>query len=98
MCGSERIAPEWSKQRFPAVTPHVGQGTEENCSGVRSFILTGTGCDKLFVRAAPFGTRSGNRSDESGDRTSSSEAAISLQPSRRRYVLTSSEEEDSACS
>jgi hypothetical protein len=95
---SERIAPEWSKRRFPAATAHVGQGTEEDCSGVRSFILTGTACDKLFVRAAPFGTRSGNRSDESGNQTSCGEAAISLQPSRRRYVLTSSEEEGSACS
>ncbi len=45
-CDSERNAPEWSMQRFPAGTPHVGHGTENNCSGVRSLILTGTGCYK----------------------------------------------------
>src|ERR1700687_1740343 len=39
-CDSERSPPECSKQRSPAATPHVGQGTEENCSGVSSFILT----------------------------------------------------------
>jgi hypothetical protein len=39
MCDSERSPPECSKQVSPAATPHVGQGTEENCFGVISFIL-----------------------------------------------------------
>jgi len=48
-CDSERSTAEWSMQRFPVATPHVGHGTENNCSGVRSFILTGTGCDKTSI-------------------------------------------------
>jgi hypothetical protein len=39
VCDSWRSAPEYSKQGSPAATPHVGQGTEENCFGVISFIL-----------------------------------------------------------
>jgi len=37
-CGAERGAPESSTQLFPAVTPHVGQGTEDNWFAV-SFLL-----------------------------------------------------------
>src|ERR1700682_166225 len=44
-CGSERGAPECSTQRFPAATPHVGHGTEDNCLGVSSFFLIRTECD-----------------------------------------------------
>src|SRR3981189_304841 len=58
MCNSERSAPECSKQRCPAATPHVGQGTEDNCAGVRSFILMGTGCLKKCGKAVRFGTLS----------------------------------------
>jgi hypothetical protein len=39
-CASERRAPECSTQRFPAATPHVGQGTEDNCLGVSSLFFT----------------------------------------------------------
>ena len=56
ICNSERSAPEWSRQRCPAATPQVGQGTEDNCVGVRSFILMGTGCDKKCGKAIRFGT------------------------------------------
>jgi|SRR6267143_4837913 len=38
-CGSVRRPPECNKQRIPAATPHVGQGTEDNCSGVSSFLF-----------------------------------------------------------
>ena len=38
-CGFERGAPESSTQRFPEATPHVGQGTEDNCLGVSSLIF-----------------------------------------------------------
>ncbi len=44
-CGSERGAPECSTQRSPAATPHVGQGTEDNCLGVSSFFFIATECD-----------------------------------------------------
>jgi len=59
ICNSERSAPECSRQRCPAATPQVGQGTEDNCAGVRSFILIGTGCDKKCGKAIRFGTLSG---------------------------------------
>src|ERR1700674_5958431 len=52
-CGSERRAPECSTQRSPAATPHVGQGTEDNCSGVSSF---------LFIRTEYDNTQPRNRS------------------------------------
>jgi hypothetical protein len=38
-CGSKRSPPECSSQPCPAATPHVGQGMEDHCLGVRSFIL-----------------------------------------------------------
>jgi hypothetical protein len=59
ICNSERGAPECSKQRFPAATPQVGQGTEDNWVGVRSFILMGTECDKKCRKSIRFGTLSG---------------------------------------
>ncbi len=43
-CGSDRGAPECSTQRSPAPTPHVGHGTEDNCSGVSSLFFTGVDC------------------------------------------------------
>jgi hypothetical protein len=46
MCGFERGAPESSTQRFPAATPHVGQGTEDNCLGVSSFFFILAECTK----------------------------------------------------
>src|SRR5580704_3121245 len=39
MCASLRGAPECSKHRIPAATPHAGQGTDANCFAVSSFIL-----------------------------------------------------------
>jgi hypothetical protein len=55
-CGSERGKPECSKQRTLAATPHVGQGTEDNCFSVRSAILIQLWCDKTSRNAVPFGT------------------------------------------
>jgi len=52
-CASERGAPECSTQRFPAGTPHVGQGTEDNCVGVSSFFFIGTECDKAQPQNRP---------------------------------------------
>jgi CRP/FNR family cyclic AMP-dependent transcriptional regulator len=49
-CGSERGAPECSTQRSPAATPHVGQGTEDNCSGVSSFLFILTECPNTLPR------------------------------------------------
>ena len=72
-CDSERSAPECSRQRFPAATPHLGQGTEESCSLVRSRILTQLGCDKTYGKAVRFGTvagESGNVRDSRQDLTS----------------------------
>jgi hypothetical protein len=46
MRGFERGAPESSTQRFPAATPHVGQGTEDNCLGVSSFFFILAECSK----------------------------------------------------
>ena len=59
ICNSERSAPECRRQRCPAATPQVGQGTEDNCAGVRSFILIETGCDKECGKTIRFGTLSG---------------------------------------
>jgi len=41
------MPPEASMQRLPTGTPHVGQGTEDNCLGVNSLIFIRTGCDKM---------------------------------------------------
>jgi hypothetical protein len=54
-CGSERGAPECSKQRAPAATPQVGQGTETNCFDVRSAILIRLESDKTCRNTVPFG-------------------------------------------
>jgi hypothetical protein len=45
-CGSLRKPPEWSSQRLPGPTRHVGQGTELNSSGDMSLILIVTQCNK----------------------------------------------------
>src|SRR5882762_9456130 len=58
-CDSERSAPECSRQRFPAGTPHVGQGTEDNCVGVRSFMRMWVACYRTRGKAIQFGTLSG---------------------------------------
>jgi hypothetical protein len=58
-CDSERSAPECSRQRFPAGTPHVGQGTEDNCVGVRSFMRIWVACYRTRGKAIQFGTLSG---------------------------------------
>src|SRR6267143_962308 len=58
-CASERGAPECSTQRFPAGTPHVGQGTEDNCVGVRSFMRICVACYRTRGKAIQFGTLSG---------------------------------------
>jgi hypothetical protein len=55
-CGSERRAPECSKQRAPAATPQVGQGTETNCFGVRSAILIPLESYKTWRNTVPFET------------------------------------------
>src|SRR5208282_4247241 len=49
-CGSERRAPEYSTQRFPAAAPQVGQGTETNCLGVSSFLFIRAECDNTLPR------------------------------------------------
>jgi len=38
-CGSLRGAPECNSQPSPAAAPHVGQGTEDTCSGVSSLFF-----------------------------------------------------------
>jgi hypothetical protein len=52
-CGSERGAPECSKQPSPTATPHVGQGTEDICSGVSSFLFIQEECDNIELRNCP---------------------------------------------
>src|SRR6266404_9073610 len=58
-CGSVRGEPECSKQRSPAATPHVGQGTDDNCSGVSSLMRIQRGYDKIGWKTVRFGTVSG---------------------------------------
>jgi hypothetical protein len=43
------MPPEASMQRLPAGTPHVGQGTEDNCLGVISLIFIQIGCDEKHL-------------------------------------------------
>src|SRR5258708_22082633 len=50
MCDSERGAPEFSTQRFPAPTPHVGHATEDNCLGVSSLFFTLVACGNTQSR------------------------------------------------
>ena len=56
--GSMRGAPECSKQRAPAATPHVGHGTESNCFGVKSPILIPSEYDENTRKAVLFRTPS----------------------------------------
>jgi hypothetical protein len=55
-CGSERRPPECSKQRWPGATPHAEQGTEDNCSGVRSRSLIQIGCMQASCNTVQNGT------------------------------------------
>jgi len=55
-CGSERGAPDCSTQLSPAATPHVGQGTEDNCSGVSSFFFIRAGYSKTWRKTIQLGT------------------------------------------
>src|SRR6266446_5875600 len=55
-CGSERGAPECSKQGSPGATPHVGQVTENNCFAVRSLFLIWIRCDKTSRKSVPYST------------------------------------------
>jgi len=55
-CGSERGAPACSKQGSPGATPHVGQGTENNCFAVRSLFLIWIRCDKTSRKSVPYST------------------------------------------
>jgi hypothetical protein len=55
-CGSERGPPECSTQRSPTPTPQVGQGTDDNCSGVSSFFFTRTECENACRKTVQFGT------------------------------------------
>jgi hypothetical protein len=52
-CGSERRAPECSRQSCPAATPHVGKGTEISCAGVSSFFFTSPHYSNTFLRNSP---------------------------------------------
>jgi hypothetical protein len=52
-CGSERGVPECSTQASPTATPHVGQGTEDTCSGVSSFFFTQKECHNIEVQNCP---------------------------------------------
>jgi hypothetical protein len=56
-CGSERTAPECSTQRCPAATPHVGQGTEDDCFGLRLLFFIPT-MVQTFVNIRPSFSRS----------------------------------------
>src|SRR6267143_3875668 len=42
--------------RSDTATPHVGQGTEDNCAGVRSRILMDIECPKKWRNSVQFGT------------------------------------------
>src|ERR1700735_969892 len=55
-CGSDRGAPDWSKQRFPGAAPHVGQRTENNCFVVSSLFFIYIRCGKGNRSTVPSGT------------------------------------------
>jgi hypothetical protein len=55
-CGSARRPPECSTQRSPIPTPQVGQGTDDNCSGVSSFFFTRTECKNACRKTVQLGT------------------------------------------
>jgi hypothetical protein len=58
------MPPEASMQRLPAGTPHVGQGTEDNCLGVISLIFIRLGCDeKHLIVCSQLHTRCSHISD-----------------------------------
>lgn len=70
-CGSERGAPEFNKQRSPVATPHVGQGTENNCFTVRWLILIWICSDKTAGKTVPFRTPCTLKMSETVDRETS---------------------------
>ena len=55
MCGSLREPPAASKQRIPAATPHIGQGTASNIFAVSSRIRIGTGYSVARTKTVRFG-------------------------------------------
>src|SRR5882724_2050979 len=55
-CGSVRGEPECNKQGSPGPTPQVGQGTDDNCSGVRSLMRICTGYDTVGCKTVRFAT------------------------------------------
>jgi hypothetical protein len=55
-CGSERSAPECSTQRCPAATPHLGQGTEDNCFRFRFLFFIPRWCAGVPPKSVQFGT------------------------------------------
>jgi hypothetical protein len=55
MCGSLRRPPECSKQRIPAATPHVGQGTARNIPAGSSLILIEASYAGIFCTTVCFG-------------------------------------------
>jgi hypothetical protein len=58
-CGSDRGPPECSTHVCPTETPHVGQGTDNSCSGVSSFFFIRTECKITTGKTVQFGTLSG---------------------------------------
>jgi len=53
ICGSERRAPECNTHRSPTAEPHVGQGTEDSCLGLSSFLFIYTNCITHQPRIRP---------------------------------------------
>jgi hypothetical protein len=58
MCASKRSPPEFSTQRLPLGTPHVGHWTEDICFLVSSFFFIQKYCHKCKHRSVRFGTLS----------------------------------------
>src|SRR5487761_251856 len=56
VCGSDRGPPECNTQDCPGATPHVGQGTDDICSGVNSFFFILRLSDKTPRQSVPYGT------------------------------------------
>jgi hypothetical protein len=64
--GSVRGAPECITQRFPAATPQVGQGTEDNCSGESSFLFIRRGDGITYRKPLQYGTPSSELANDLG--------------------------------
>ena len=83
-CGCERRAPVCSSQRFPAVTPQVGQVTEDICLAVSALFFIVTECDYIQSRVCSILDRTKSEK-RPGTQVSGFRTYRGLEPNRDKF-------------